>query len=86
LYPFALAVQEIVQILEIEDHILQLRQRDTGNPLNERIDVRNDLGRAFRLAAQNALGRAFRRAAHRSVLTQELAKPLAIQRFHVGIL
>jgi catechol 2,3-dioxygenase-like lactoylglutathione lyase family enzyme len=91
-------VQEIAQILEIEDHVLQLGQRDTGNPLNERIDVRDDLGRAFRFAAQNvrgrafrlpsqnALGRAFRRAAHRGVLTQELAKPLTIQRFHVGIL
>jgi catechol 2,3-dioxygenase-like lactoylglutathione lyase family enzyme len=48
-------VQEIAQILEIEDHVLQLGQRDTGNPLNERIDVRDDLGRAFRFAAHLGL-------------------------------
>jgi len=39
-------------MLEIRDHVLQLAQRDASNPLNERIDVRPDLGRAFWLAAQ----------------------------------
>jgi len=40
LYALTLVVKEIVQVLEFQDHVLQLGQRDAGNPLNEGIDVR----------------------------------------------
>ena len=51
LYSFALTMQEISQLPEVNDRIIQLVQRDVRNPLNERIYVRNDLTSVFRPAA-----------------------------------